>query len=237
MKQYFWLAWWFLVPWSVSTAAEERPLIVVELFTSQGCSSCLPADVFLGELTRRGDILALSLHVGYWDYMGWNDPFALAATVQRQQAYRNHFGLTYVYTPQLVIHGMADLPGTSLEEAREAIRRAQKTPAVPLSITRQSDGSGLVEAGSGPGEGTVWRVIYDRHQRTLVKGGENGGRHLVNYNIVRRLEPMGRWSGQAAVYPIASPAMSTAPWQGMGVFIQSEPTGAIQGAAILPPQE
>ena len=107
--------------------------------------------------------------------MGWNDPFALAVNVQRQQAYRNHFGLTYVYTPQLVVHGRVDLPGTSLEEAREAIQRVQKTPAVPLSIIRRSDGSGLVEAGPSLGEGTVWRVVFDRHQQTLVKGGGERG--------------------------------------------------------------
>jgi len=113
--------------------AAEAPLVVVELFTSQGCSSCPPADSYLGELARRPDVLALAFHVDYWNYIGWTDPFASKLASQRQREYAKHLNLRYVYTPQMVVNGASEGVGSergviSMLITRRSTRRPHTSP-------------------------------------------------------------------------------------------------------------
>src|SRR5512144_1822690 len=113
----------------------------IELFTSQGCSSCPPADAFLGELAKRPDVLALSEHVDYWDYLGWKDPFASSENTQRQRAYSRRLGSGYVYTPQMVVQGTGQIAGTDRHGVLELVARARDLQFVPVDVNRTEDGA------------------------------------------------------------------------------------------------
>ncbi len=177
----------------------DRP-IVVELFTSQGCNSCPPADEFLRELSARRDVLALEFHVDYWDYIGWRDPFAQRHFTDRQRAYSRAMEQRYVYTPQMVIDGRFQEVGSDREAVLRLIERA-----------RTARGAGLtIEAGQGErasvrirrpfvnGPAMVWAAVaLDLANETDVLRGENGGRRLVNTNTVRRMQRLGTYNGTA----------------------------------------
>ncbi len=123
--------------------ADERTPVVVELFTSQGCSSCPPADAFLGELARREDVLALGFHVDYWNYIGWRDPFSSPSHSQRQQDYARRFGENRVYTPQMVVDGRAEFPGGKRGTAFAEIERAARRPKAEARAPPVSAPSGI----------------------------------------------------------------------------------------------
>ncbi len=184
-----------LLPFA-AVAEPARPLVVVELFTSQGCSSCPPADAVLLELSRtRADVLPLAFHVTYWDRLGWRDPFSLEAATVRQRAYGRSMGLETIYTPQAVVAGHVDVVGSDRGALLAAIARAAAAPPVTLTVLREA-GSARVE-GSGPAAGaTVWLVGYDALHRTAVGRGENGGRTLLEANVVRSVQSLGAWSGE-----------------------------------------
>ncbi len=212
----------------------------IELFTSQGCSSCPPADAQLGKLAKRADIVALSFHVDYWDYIGWKDPFASRETTERQHAYARALKQRYVYTPEMVIDGRSDGPGVTADEVSGllagALRHAAKR-ATP-ELTRLADGSVLVKLApfelsdgftNGPAEVTL--AVYDRRHSTAVHLGENNGRRLENFNVVRHLELLGRWQGQAASWTL--PADRTKPDQGVAILIQRAGQGPMLGCNKL----
>lgn len=203
----------------------ERP-VIVELFTSEGCSSCPPADAVLRELAHgRPDVLALGFHVTYWDYLGWHDPFALPAATQRQREYGARMRGT-VYTPQMVIDGTHDVIGSDRPDVLRTIQLAASTVGAGASARLRRDGGGVtVEIGGGVGAGEVVLVGYDGEHRTSVARGENGGRALVEANIVRSIVPLGHWAGGAMSLRHALPE-----GERMAVIVQSG-TGAIIGAA------
>ncbi|MBI3503286.1 MAG: DUF1223 domain-containing protein [Proteobacteria bacterium] len=176
---------------SVATAA-ERP-VVVELFTSQGCSSCPPADVLLGELAKRDDVLALAFHVDYWDRLGWKDPFSSAAATARQRAYARLLGLRTVYTPQIVVEGTDEMVGSDRRAVARAISAAKAARRVDVTVARDG-GELVVHVGAFADEQrtSVQLVAYAPGQITRVTAGENEGRTLVNANIVRSVETLGR---------------------------------------------
>lgn len=181
---------------SAQPVRAER-LTVVELFTSQGCSSCPPADALLAELDRtEPGLLALDLHVTYWDRGGWKDPFSFAAVTRRQQAFGRSLGLDTIYTPQIVVNGRREAVGSDRVGVRRAIEAAQAAagPVVDLGLTAEADGVRL-HAGLGTGRGTLILVGFDRQHSTPVRGGENGGRTLNEVNVVRALGPVGFWTG------------------------------------------
>lgn len=217
-----------LLPHAARAEAPRRPT-VVELFTSQGCSSCPPADALLTRLQQADpDLLPLDLHVTYWDRLGWKDPFSFAAVTARQREYSAGFGQNSVYTPQLVVDGRYQAVGSDAEAVRQAIARARAAAAaVPLSLVQ--DAGGLrVRAGAGAGRGTLLLVGFDRTHTTPVRNGENDGRTLTETNVVRALVPAGAWSGQAVEL--------AAPWPGgerVAVLLQGD-DGRILGAATLP---
>jgi hypothetical protein len=214
-------------------AAQPAPVtprpVVLELFTSEGCSSCPPADALLGELARsRTDVLALAFHVTYWDRLGWPDPFALEAATARQRAYSATMGLDGIYTPQMVVDGVHDVVGSDRQGVLAAVRRSQSAAAagVPLRLSRAGDGI-TVEVGAGNSAGTVLLAGYDPNHTTSVKHGENAGRTLAEANIVRGLLRVGEWTGSAVALHAKAPA-----GERVAALLQAA-DGKILGAALL----
>lgn len=178
-----------------------RP-VLVELFTSQGCNSCPPADALLGRLAQRQDVIALAWHVDYWDGLGWKDRFSSAEATARQYDYARRLGRDGIYTPQLVIDGAAETVGSDEAAAGQAIAKAaahaSQGPSIALSADRLQ-----VELGeASEAAATVWLIGYDPEQTTAIGRGENAGRSLTEYQIVRRAVRLGNWSGGAAAFDL-----------------------------------
>ncbi|MBF0563070.1 MAG: DUF1223 domain-containing protein [Alphaproteobacteria bacterium] len=215
----------------------ERAAIMAELFTSQGCSSCPAADAFLGDLAQRDDVVALSYHVGYWDYTGWKDPFASASNLSRQEAYQRIFGEAYVYTPELVVDGMADMSGNSRAAVLRTIAQAAIMPRVRVTVSRRDDGALVVSVGEGVsvGDDKVWLAAFDRMRKTPVARGENGGRTLINHNIVRTYRAIGSWQGQPVdiVVPAAAWQTDSQVAGGYAAWVQPATLGRIKGAGMM----
>ena len=182
-------------------AAAEPRLTVVELFTSQGCSSCPPADAHLADLAKRDDVLALGFHVDYWDYIGWTDQFGDPAHARRQRTYARGFGLAFVYTPQMIVDGIWQEAGYSRDKiaARITEAAALERPPIDIRLTRISDLEVHVRIPEVDYADTakVLLIRYDASHETRVTRGENGGRRLVDYNVVRQILPIASWKGQA----------------------------------------
>ena len=208
----------------------------VELFTSQGCNSCPPADANLGELARRADIVALSLHVNYWDYIGWKDPFASHDTTERQRAYARALRQRYVYTPEMVVDGIGHDAGRELAPIRKLLAEAQRRSprrATP-ELTRDGKGPLIVNLAAfalEEGKADVTLAVYDRRHLTKVLSGENGGRKLENFNIVRRLELLGQWDGAPKSWTV--PGDEFGPGKGVAVLVQRANCGPMIGCNKL----
>jgi len=220
-------------PWSPAFAA-EKPLTVVELFTSQGCSSCPPADAFLGDLVKRSDVLGLSIHVDYWVYIGWKDPFASPENTKRQRRYARTLGMRYVYTPQMVVQGASHVTGSERAKVAALIEKAAKLPRVAISISRDKNNININIAKGAIGEkATVWLAVFDNKHDTPIKRGENGGRTLSYYNVVRGMTRIGTWTGRAITIPTDVADMKAQGQDGCAVILQSLSTGRILGAAKI----
>ncbi|MBN2630745.1 MAG: DUF1223 domain-containing protein [Rhodobacteraceae bacterium] len=177
--------------------AQTRP-VVVELYTSQGCSSCPPADAFMATLAQQPDVIALSLHVDYWDYIGWRDTFAQPQYTQRQKAYAKAVGSRMIYTPQMIVAGNDRIVGNDPAEVAASIRRHQATPsAVRLTLTRHGD-TLTIRAEADPPLTEAARVQLVRYvpQATIEIGrGENQGRNVTYTNIVTSWQALDDWPG------------------------------------------
>ncbi|MBX9943704.1 MAG: DUF1223 domain-containing protein [Reyranella sp.] len=210
----------------------------VELFTSQGCNSCPPADAFLGKLAARPDIVALSFHVDYWDYIGWKDPFASRETTERQRAYARTLKQRYVYTPEMVVDGIGHDTGREpgpIEALLATAQRLAPRRATPR-LSRTVGGPLIVKLEAfalqgGPADVTL--AVYDRRHSTRVARGENDGRTLENFNIVRHFELIGRWDGSAADWTVAAGRIQ--PSQGVAVLVQHAGCGPMIGCNKLEP--
>ena len=181
-----------------ASAQPHRP-VVVELFTSQGCSSCPPAHAVLNALADEKDVLPLSFSVTYWDNLGWKDTFGDPAYTRRQWDYARGLRHANVYTPQMVIDGFRDTPGQNLKPVKDLIARArtEQTPGPQLTLSADHVGLSVAPAG-GASSGVVWLIRYDpRLQNVAVGRGENGGRTLAQRNVVRQLVRLGGWNGKA----------------------------------------
>jgi hypothetical protein len=181
----------------VASFAAERP-VVVELFTSQGCSSCPPANAYLNELSKsRRDVLALAFHITYWDRLGWKDPFSLVAATDRQAVYGRRFG-DGSYTPEIVVDGATSAVGSDREEVGSAIENAKQKGQTAASVTMVKNGEQLaIDVGAGSGQGRILLIGFDHEHTTAIGRGENSGRTLTEANVVRSVRPVGQWSGAA----------------------------------------
>ena len=191
--------------------ADTTRVDVVELFTSQGCSSCPEADRILGELASEPGVLALSFSIDYWDYLGWKDTLAQPDFTARQKAYAHARGDRAVYTPQAVVNGLAHAVGSDRGDIQGVIRSTTgklDAKRVSLEVAR-SGGDILIHAGAGKrpaaGAATIWFVTYEDSRTVEIKRGENRGRTNTYYNVVRHIEPVGRWSGEAVSVSVPMP--------------------------------
>jgi len=211
-----------------ATNAQPRP-VVVELFTSQGCSSCPPADAYVGKLSGRSDVLALSFHVDYWDDLGWRDRFALAQSVERQNIYARNLRSSSVYTPQLVVDGREDYLGSDGKAIARAL--SESRDGVPVGVSLR-DAEILVEIGAQPNgpASDVMLVAYLRHAVSAVGRGENAGRTLEEFNIVRDIRALGPWKGQVQTFHVARSSLPPDATD-VAVLVQPSGQGPIIGAA------
>ncbi len=214
---------------SAASAALAQPpasVQVIELYTSQGCSSCPPANAAVAAISVRPEILALSFGVTYWDDLGWKDTFAQKKFTDRQWDYARGLRHSEVATPQVVVNGRLDTVGQSVGDIDTALRRAPLAPGGPTLILQ----SGMVAIGGGTPKqpADVWLVRYDPNVvQVPVKRGENTGKTLPHKNVVRELTRLGDWSGAAKRFPIpaAPPGLKTA------ILVQSGRGGPILAAA------
>ncbi len=193
---------WALGP-SIPPASK---LVVVELFQSQGCSSCPPAEANLNALAGTPGVLALSFGVTYWDELGWKDTFAMPAYTERQWSYAHYRGRDTVWTPQVYVNGHTDLVGTDRTRLDEAIAHATNDgPSIAWS-----DGKLIVKSARTPDDTCdVWLVRYDpRTLHVAIGGGENGGRTLPQRNVVRELIHLGTWQGAERSFSLPSSSLS-----------------------------
>jgi hypothetical protein len=194
-------------PLAIVPALAGGPRAVIELFTSQGCSSCPPADKLLGELARDPTLLTMSLPVDYWDYLGWKDTLALHGHSDRERAYANARGDREVYTPQVVVNGVAHVLGSDKAAIDKAIVQTRATAAplaLPVTIA-VADGKVTVTVPAGKDEqrsGEVWLCPITSKAPVAIGRGENSGHTLTYYNVVRRWVKLGDWAGKAATFSV-----------------------------------
>lgn len=209
--------------------AQDQP-VVVELFTSQGCSSCPPADAFLHKLAEREDVIALALHVDYWDYIGWKDSFASPQYTERQYSYARASGRRNVYTPQMVINGQDHVVGARPMDVTDLIEMHQeKEPSITLSLTRdggQIDIAATTET-SFSAPLTVQLVRYNPDNKVEIKSGENAGRTISYANVVTDLSVVDEWDTAAPL----SLSQTIEGDQPVVVLVQNQSTGVIEAAA------
>ncbi|TPK39158.1 DUF1223 domain-containing protein [Mesorhizobium sp. B2-5-4] len=218
----------------------DRPLGVVELFTSQGCSSCPPADAFFAELATRQDLVALAYHVDYWDYLGWKDTLSHKENTERQYDYMRYFSSRSVYTPQAVLNGRMHVNGANRGEVDGALARmarAGEGMRVPVKVSRTGDRVIIDtgDAGAGPNDAHVVIVYFDAPQTVKIGQGENSGRKMTYWNAVTGIQTAGMWHGKAQRYEL--PLSEITKKGGCAVLLQSVGKdglpGPILGAAFI----
>ncbi|HEY1613640.1 MAG TPA: DUF1223 domain-containing protein [Rhizomicrobium sp.] len=219
-------------------AGAKRP-VVVELYTSQGCSSCPPADSLLGRLADRKDVLALSLPVTYWDMLGWKDTLASEANTRRQKAYAAAMGRGGIYTPQMIVDGQSDVVG-SREAAVEAAIASRSSDMRDVPVTLNATPRSLhivIGADHANGDATIWMFQILGKTMVHIGAGENDGRSITYRNIVRDVRAIGLWKGQAVTLDLPRVDMISAPHDSVAVVVQDASYGRIIGAAYLAPSE
>jgi hypothetical protein len=221
-------------------ASHGLPLVVVELFTSQGCSACPPADALLRELARRPDVLALTYNVDYWDYLGWRDTLGSPDFTRRQRRYAAWRRDSRVYTPQMIINGRHHVIGNRREEVMRLIareRQAGDCRRVSMSLARRGDLL-LVRAGPQPDkldihDATLWVITAIPEVTVTIERGENRGRTLTYANVVRKIVPAGMWHGRPLELPLPAEELFVDGASMCAALLQVEDHGPIIGAARL----
>jgi hypothetical protein len=212
---------------------------VVELFTSQGCSSCPPADVLLKTYAGRPDVLALALPVDYWDYLGWKDTLGNAKNSERQRAYAKTRGDGQVYTPQAVVNGVAHVNGASMKDIDAALADSEAKLAaerVPLRFWTNR-GSIYIETGAAAEgatikEATIWLAVIQKSADVAITQGENRGKTLSYTNVVREMTPVGTWTGSPMRIQLARSALMRPQLESVAILLQQGKAGPIIGAAL-----
>ena len=225
---------WIVALWTslAGSAMAEGP-VVVELFTSQGCSSCPPADALLAELSKRDDIIALALHVDYWDYIGWKDQFADPSHTVRQRGYSRAAGKRTIYTPQMIVGGRDHVIGSKPMRLAELIEVHRAAP-ISAEVALRRSGNRIVMRVTAknriPDGGAVIQIAtFSPHKTVRIRRGENAGRTLDYHNIVSDIVEVGRWDGRGAY----SAKVRVPEGTSVAVLVQQRNHGPILGAAQL----
>ncbi|MEP5151898.1 DUF1223 domain-containing protein [Planktotalea sp.] len=228
MTKFSALAAAFWIALSGTAQAQSQP-VVIELFTSQGCSSCPPADALMHELVKRDDVLALSMHVDYWDYIGWKDIFASPSNTARQQSYAKAAGRRSVYTPQMIVGGVDSVVGTHPKDVASLIaKHTAQDKDVSLDVSRDDDMVTIAATAKQAGQYEVKFVNYRAAQTVEIKRGENAGRTITYVNVVSDFGTIQEWDGST---PLAiSAQVGTGP---AAILIQRANHGAIEAAATI----
>jgi hypothetical protein len=222
-----------------TASAETRG--VVELFTSQGCSSCPPADKLAGELAHDPSLIVMSLAIDYWDYLGWKDTLALPGHTNRQRAYSKVRGDREVYTPQAVVNGVVHTLGSdkgAIENAVEQTRKQDGTLSLPLNMTVANDNISIsipAAANASP-NGEIWLCPITRNVSVPIGKGENTGHTVIYHNVVRRWVKLGVWNGTATTWSIPVADFKSEGVDAVAVILQSgvaSAPGPMVGAAFL----
>jgi hypothetical protein len=226
---------------SGSVCAQEAAKLkgVVELFTSQGCASCPPADAALEKLIAQGDVVALAYHIDYWNYLGWNDTMSSKDNTARQYAYARTLGRSNVYTPQAIINGRDHLNGADLQAINvklDDLNHAGKGLTVPVSAAMKGDQL-EIKIAAGQGKADVVVAYFDREQSVDVTKGENSGHEIAYMHSVSDVETVGMWEGKPMNLTLPANVMDKAGRKGLAILLQSStPAGdpaAILGAAVM----
>lgn len=221
----------FLLGFGVAVSAASNVPVVVELFTSQGCSSCPPAESLLGELANKSNVVALAYHVDYWDRLGWKDPFSIPQAAERQRGYVRKLAKSGAFTPQAVVSGDTSVVGSNRAALLEAVGEDRDALAIELSRNGRTLLIDFLEPWRGRMD--VHVISYLNEATTRVGSGENARRTLRQHNIVRSIQRLGTWDGrpQQMKFSLASvPRDATS----IAVLLQLPGQGAIAGAATLP---
>lgn len=215
-----------------------EPKILLELFTSQGCSSCPKADALLPSFIARKDVIAMSLPVDYWDYLGWRDTFGKAIFTARQRSYGRRIGDGIIYTPQIIVDGRHHINGGD-ENAIDALIEQRKkargqSPAVSLGIKTQGDML-LVSVGKGEAvkKATLWLALISKEKAVKVRRGENRGRLLAYHNVVSELTPIGHWVGEEMTLKLPKKQIMQRGADGCIVLLQKDDGGPIVAVAQM----
>jgi hypothetical protein len=220
------------------TPASADPRAVVELFTSQGCSSCPPADKVLGELAQDPSVIALSLPVDYWDYLGWKDTLADSRFSARQKAYSHMRGDRGVYTPQAVVNGTANVLGSDragIESAAIRTRNADGVMSVPVTVTTSGGHIKVSVADAGGKSGEIWICAVSKQVPITISRGENRGQQVTYHNVVRNVLKVGDWTGKAGSWTVPLENISREGIDAAVVYIQDgnrDKPGLMLGAAF-----
>ncbi len=229
---------------TLQPAAAQSPRAVVELFTSQGCSSCPPADKILGELAQDPTVVALTMPIDYWDYLGWKDTLADARFSKRQKAYSRMRGDRDVYTPQMIVNGERHLIGSdraAIDDAMRDTKRANGVMSVPVSMTVAGKQLDITVTATSPEHaarrGEIWICAISRAVPIAIARGENRGREIVYHNVVRNWLKVGDWSGETASWSVPMENIARDGVDAAAVYVQDgtrERPGAMLGAAFTP---
>ena len=223
--------------------AHADPRAVVELFTSQGCSSCPPADQIIGELAKDPNVIALSMPIEYWDYLGWKDTLADSRFSARQKAYSQMRGDRDVYTPQVIVNGSANVIGSDRAGIESAILNTQKAVgvmSVPVTMTlsgKQINVSVAASKATTSGHGEVWICSVSKAVPISIGRGENRGRQVTYYNVVRNILKVGDWNGSSGSWSVPLENVSRDGVDAAVVYVQDgnrEKPGPMLGAAYTP---
>jgi hypothetical protein len=224
--------------------AHADPRAVVELFTSQGCSSCPPADRILGELAKDPSVIAVSMPIDYWDYLGWKDTLADSRFSARQKAYSQMRGDREVYTPQVVVNGSLHVVGSdraAIENAIDVTQKADSVMSVPVTVMQVGKQINVSVAASGKSaaaiHGEVWICSIAKTVPISIGRGENGGRQVTYHNVVRNLLKVGDWNGDSGSWTVPLENISREGVDAAFVYVQDgnrDKPGVMLGAAFAP---
>jgi hypothetical protein len=220
---------------AAAPALAGEGIAVVELFTSQGCSSCPPADAFMEELRREKNLVALSFNVDYWDYLGWRDTLAAAEHSQRQYDYAKARGDMDVYTPQLIVNGRAHYVGSDRKKILPAIETARAGSAGWTKVKLAEQGTEIaveIMAGKAPPDATVWFMAVAPSVTVRIERGENSGKNITYGNVVRKLVPLGMWNGHDVKMSFRKDSVMTKDAKACVAIVQEGKAGPILGAGF-----